>query len=82
MLDRLEELRRRNAQWDVIETKLNPYGDAEVQRLRVAIRGSYRFTPHLALGLIEAGCREALAESKEADALRALECANDSRIGR
>jgi hypothetical protein len=81
MLDCLEELRRMDAQWHVIETKLNPGGDPEVQRLLVAIRGPYRFTPHLALGLIEAGCREALAESIDADALRALQCANDSRTG-
>jgi hypothetical protein len=83
MLSCLEDLRQAESPWDVIWARLNPSGDEEVQRLLVELRGPHLFAPHLALGAIEVGCRRALAEAPEADALAALQWANqDDRFWR
>ena len=83
MLSCLDELQQVGAQWSVIWTRLNPHADAEVQRLLVEIRGPHMFAPHLALGAIEVGCRRALAQSPDADALAALQLAtHDDRFWR
>jgi hypothetical protein len=72
MLSRLQPLRDRNAQWDVILPQLNPNNDPEVQRLLVDIRGPHLFAPHLGLSVIEEGCKRVLSVSPKADALDAL----------
>jgi hypothetical protein len=72
MLSRLQLLRDRNAQWDVIWSELNPTDDPEVQRLLTEIRGPHLFVPHLGLSVIEDGCKRVLSVSPKADALDAL----------
>ena len=72
MLSRLQPLRGRNAQWDVIWAELNPKDDPEVQRLLMEIREPHLFAPHLGLSVIEEGCKRVLAVSPQADILDAL----------
>ena len=79
VLSRVQFLRDANAQWDAIWLQLNPSADAEVQQLLVEIRGPHMFAPHLGLGVIEDGCKRALALSAKADALAALREATRSQ---
>jgi hypothetical protein len=72
VLSRVQALRGANAQWDAIWLQLNPTADPEVQQLLTEIRGPNMFVPHLGLGVIEDGCKRALALSPEADSLTAL----------
>jgi hypothetical protein len=72
VLSRVQVLRDGNAQWDAIWSRLNPSADPEVQQLLIGIRGPNMFDPHLGLGVIEDGCKRALALSPNADALAAL----------
>jgi hypothetical protein len=78
-LARVQGLRNRNAQWDEILSELNPTGDTEVQRLLIEIRGPHMFAPHVGLGVIEDGCKRALALSPKADALAGLREATRSQ---
>jgi hypothetical protein len=78
-LSRVQVLRNGNAQWDEILRDLNPTGESEVQRLLIEIRGPHMFVPHVGLGVIEDGCRRALALSPKADALAALREATRSQ---
>lgn len=79
VLSRVRVLRQRNAQWEEILPELNPSGDPEVQQLLIEIRRLHMFAPHLGLGVIEDGCKRALASSPEADALAALREATRSQ---
>ena len=72
MLSRIQVLRGKDAQWDVILSDLNPTDDPEVQRLLLEIRGPHMFSPHVGLSVIEDGCKRVLAISPKADALDAL----------
>ena len=72
VLSRVQTLRAKDAQWDVIWSELNPDRDPEVQRLLVEIRGPNMFAPHLRLSVIEDGCRRVLAASPKADSLAVL----------
>jgi hypothetical protein len=78
-LSRVQVLRNGNAQWDEILSELNPTADPEVQRLIIEIRGPHMFVPHVGLGVIEDGCKRALALSPTADALAALREATRSQ---
>ena len=72
LLSRVQVLRDGNAQWDAILSELNPTGDTDVQQLLIEIRGPDMFAPGLGLGVIEDGCKQALALTPNADALAAL----------
>ena len=72
MLSRLQLLRDRNAQWDVILSELNPTDDPEVQRLLTEIRGPHMFVPHVGISVIEDACKQVLSASPRANALDAL----------
>jgi hypothetical protein len=72
VLSCVQVLRRGNAQWEEILSELNPTGDTDLQQLLIEIRGPNMFDPHLGLGVIEDGCKRALALSPNADALAAL----------
>lgn len=72
MLSRLQLLRDRNAQWDVIWAELNPTDDPDVQRLLTEIREPHLFAPHLGISVIEEGCKRVLSVSPKADILDAL----------
>lgn len=72
VLSRVQVLRDGNAQWDAILSELNPTGDTDVQQLLMEIRGLNMFAPGSGLGVIEDGCKRALALSPNADALAAL----------
>jgi hypothetical protein len=81
---RVQELQRANAQWPEIWQALNPDGDAEAQQLLVEFRGPYLFAPHVALNVLQEGCRRALACSPGADRAAALRAAlqSDDRVVR
>src|SRR5205823_360458 len=68
-------LQQKNASWDEIWRTLNPDDDLEVQRLLVELRGPHLFAPHVALNVLEEGCRRVLAGSPDADRLAALQAA-------
>jgi len=72
MLSRVQALRAKDAQWDLILPDLNPTNDPEVQRLLNSIRGPHMFAPQVGLNVIEEGCKRALSVSPNADALQAL----------
>jgi hypothetical protein len=72
VLSRVQVLRDGYAQWDAVLSELNPTGDTDVQQLLIEIRGPNMFAPGLGLGVIEDGCKRALALSPNADALAAL----------
>jgi hypothetical protein len=72
MLSRLQALRAKDAQWDLILPDLNPTNDPEVLRLLSSIRGPHMFAPQVGLNVIEEGCKRALSVSPNADALQAL----------
>jgi hypothetical protein len=72
MLSRVLLLRDANAQWPAIEAAFNPGGDSQVRQMLEQLRGPHLFTPHLALGVIEDGCRRAVTSFPGADARDAL----------
>jgi len=72
VLSRVKVLRDRNAQWDEISSGLNPSGETDVQQLLDTIRRPHMFAPLTGLGVIQDGCRRALALSPSADVLAAL----------
>jgi hypothetical protein len=78
MLDRARSLQEAGGQWGAVFEQLNPQNDPDVQKLLVEIRGPHLFAPHLGLGVIENGCRKALADSPGADGLAALQAATRS----
>jgi hypothetical protein len=81
---RVQELQKANAQWPEIWHALNPDEDAEAQQLLIEFRGPYLFAPHVALNVLQEGCRRALAHSPGADRAAALRAAlqSDDRIVR
>ncbi|MGO8732470.1 MAG: hypothetical protein ACLQVM_06740 [Terriglobia bacterium] len=79
LLSRVQVLRNGNAQWDEILSEMNPSDDPEIQRLLIEIRGPHMFVPHVALGVIEDGCKRALVLCPKADALAALREATRSQ---
>jgi hypothetical protein len=78
MLRRVGELQKAGAGWPEIWESLNPDGEAEAQRLLVELRGPHLFAPHVALNVLEDGCRRALATDPGADRLAALRAALES----
>ena len=75
ILSRVHRLQEANAQWNAILPELNPNRDPEVQQLLLEIREPHLFAPHLALAVIEDGCKRVLASSRGADAVAALRMA-------
>jgi hypothetical protein len=69
------ELRAGNAGWPEIWAALNPDGDALTQELLMEIRGPHLFAPHVALNVIEDGCRRALRRDAGASRVAALRAA-------
>ncbi|MBY0230266.1 MAG: hypothetical protein K2W96_13365 [Gemmataceae bacterium] len=72
-LSRVEALDKANAQWPAIWAQLNPDDDPNVQRLLADFRGPYMFAPHVALGVLRAGCERALAASPSASRVEAIQ---------
>lgn len=75
MLRRVLELQRTNANWETIFASLNPDRNQQVQHLINDLRGPHMFVPHLALSVLEEGCRNAIAANPAADRLAALRAA-------
>jgi hypothetical protein len=75
ILSKVQSLQEANAQWNEILPKLNPSRDPEVQQLLLELRGPHLFAPHLALAIIEDGCKRVLASSPGADGVTALRMA-------
>jgi hypothetical protein len=75
MLRRVLELQRTNANWEAIFASLNPDRNPQVQHLINDLRGPHMFVPHLALSVLEEGCRRALAADPAADRIAALRAA-------
>jgi len=71
-LERVQELRRVNAQWPDIGQSLNPNEDAKTRDLLLELRGPYLFAPHVALNVLQIGCERALAISGAATLQQAL----------
>jgi hypothetical protein len=69
----IERLRAANAQWPEILSTINPKGKRSIERSLALIRQPHQFVPHLALNVIEDGCRRALARSPRATLKDALE---------
>jgi hypothetical protein len=78
VLRRVGELQKAGAGWPEIWGTLNPDEDAEAQRLLVELRGPHLFAPHVALNVLEDGCRRVLAADPHADRLAALRAALES----
>jgi len=69
------ELQRVNANWESIFASLNPDRNQQVQGLINDVRGPHMFVPHLALSVLEEGCRGAVASNPGADRMAALRAA-------
>jgi hypothetical protein len=75
MLRRVLELQRTNANWEAIFASLNPDRNQQVQHLINDLRGPHMFVPHLALSVLEDGCRRAVASDPAANRIAALRAA-------
>src|SRR5262245_7753978 len=74
LAERIAELRRRpDAGWPEIWQALEADGDDATQRLLAELRGPHLFAPHVALNVLEEGCRRALAKNPAAGRLDALQ---------
>ncbi|MBI3681679.1 MAG: hypothetical protein HY235_14955 [Acidobacteria bacterium] len=68
-------LKKNNADWATIWQTLNPDGDVETQRLLVELRGPHMFVPHVALNVLELGCKRVLQFDPRASRVAALRSA-------
>ena len=67
VLEEVGNLRRRSAAWPEVLALLNPDGDEETQHLLEALRGPHLFAPHVALNVLEDGCRRHHEDHAERD---------------
>jgi len=75
LLATVERLRVAGAQWPEIARKLNPDGNSRIDGMLSDLKGPHQFSPHVALNVIEAGCRHAMSRNERADRFDAFHAA-------